>query len=108
MLHRLTRLSPLTLLVLFAVALALAPAAPADAQEADGGDDPAAAGEWFIRKRSPDGVSQIPVDKYVDALNHMKGMPRHSTTTRTMAAPAGAAPAAVLPAWTPLGPGNIG
>jgi hypothetical protein len=107
MAHQLAQLRLLPL-VLFAAALALAPAALAVAQEPDGGDDPAAAGEWFILKRSPDGVSPIPVDKYIDALNHMKGMPRHSTATRTLAPPAAIAPSAVLPAWTSLGPGNIG
>ncbi|PYM24036.1 MAG: hypothetical protein DMD78_10370, partial [Candidatus Rokuibacteriota bacterium] len=86
--------------------------APALAQEEDE-EDLGAALDYFLLKRAPDRVSPIPVEKYTDAFEHMRQMPQHATSTgrqlNPMAAdPQGAAAAAILEGWTPLGPGNIG
>ncbi|HEY2994770.1 MAG TPA: PA14 domain-containing protein [Methylomirabilota bacterium] len=101
---------PFVLLVLGLSLLAFAPAALAQEEEEE---DLGAALDYFLLKRSPDRVSPIPVEKYTDALEHMKQMPQHATSTgrtlKPMAAdPQGAATAAILEGWTPLGPGNIG
>src|SRR5919108_6235395 len=98
-------------LVLGLSLLASVPAAVAQEEEEE--EDLAAALEYFLFKRAPDRVSPIPVEKYTDAFEHMKQMPQHTTSTgrqlKSMAAdPKGAAAAAILEGWTPLGPGNIG
>ena len=83
--------------------------APIAVAQEDVGDDPGEAADYFLLKRSPDGET-LPVDKYQDALDHMKLMPLHSTRSGQTAAPLAANPAAALSlsGWTPLGPGNIG
>jgi len=76
-------------------------------------DQPAEANEYFLLKRSPDGHSPIHVQRYLDAIEHMKRMPQYSTANRTMLPSlrqmqtASIEPEA-LGAWTQLGPGNIG
>jgi len=101
------RLAAQSALLLVLLVLCLAP--PVLGQEEDEGDDPGRAVDFFLFKRSPDGET-FPVDKYVEALEHMKAMPRHVTSSGQTLSPsaAAAAPAAVLQTWTPLGPGNIG
>src|SRR5205823_6246603 len=60
----------------------------------DDGDDPGLAVDYFNLKRSPDRVSPPPLEKYVDALQHMSLMPQHATRSNRMLAPAAAEPAA--------------
>jgi hypothetical protein len=76
-------------------------------------DQPDEANEYFLLKRSPDGRSPIQVQRYLDAIEHVKRMPHYSTADKTNLPPfsenrtASVEPQA-LGAWTPLGPGNIG
>ena len=76
-------------------------------------DQPEEASEFYLLKRSPDGHSPVPVQRYLDAIERVKRMPQYSTAART-ALPslrelqvASIEPNA-LGTWTPLGPGNIG
>lgn len=50
---------------------------------------------FFAFKRAGPGGDSIPFERYLQAHEHVRRMPPHST-------------AAVLGGWTPLGPGNIG
>jgi hypothetical protein len=82
-------------------------------KEAVAFDQPDEANEYFLLKRSPDGQSPIQVQRYLEAIEHMKRMPQYSTANRTNLPPLGEIQAAAvepqaLGAWTPLGPGNIG
>jgi len=81
-------------------------------KEAVAFDEPAEADEFFLLKRSPDG-QPIQIQRYLDAIEHMKRMPQYSTADRTRLPSLGEMQAAgvepeALGAWTPLGPGNIG
>ena len=76
-------------------------------------DQPEEASEYFLLKRSPDGHSPIPFQRYLDAIEHMNRMPQYSTANRTILPPlkemktASVNPES-LGTWTSLGPGNIG
>lgn len=76
-------------------------------------DEPEEAAEFFQMKRSPDGHSPVPVERYIRAIEHTKEMLQYSLATRA-ALPsenkmrAAAIEPEALGAWTPLGPGNIG
>jgi hypothetical protein len=81
-------------------------------KEAVAFDEPAEADEFFLLKRSPDG-HPIQIQRYLDAIEHMKRMPQYSTADRTRLPSLGEMQAAgvgpqALGAWTPLGPGNVG
>jgi hypothetical protein len=52
-------------------------------KEAIAYDQPAEANEFFLLKRSPDGHSPVPVQRYLDAIERMKRMPQYSTANRT-------------------------
>src|SRR5215471_9227840 len=76
-------------------------------------DQPAEANEYYLLKRSPDGHSPIPVNRYLDAIERGNRMPQYSTASRTrlpsireMQTTSIATQS--LGAWTALGPGNIG
>lgn len=75
-------------------------------------DQPAEAQEFFLKKRSPDGLSPISAQQYLRARDQMKGMPVYSTATGTLVGVAGdlspVPSAGTLGAWQPLGPGNVG
>lgn len=80
-------------------------------------DSPDEALELYRRKRAPLGEQEIPVERYLRALEAMRIMPQHSTArgavlpSRAALSAQGISPlsaAASLGAWTPLGPGNIG
>ncbi len=75
-------------------------------------DQPAEAQEFFLQKRSPDGVSPISARDYMKARERMDGMPVYSTAAGTFVArPEGPPPppaAGTLGAWQALGPGNVG
>ncbi len=76
-------------------------------------DKPREAMEFFLKKRVPEGEKDLPVEKYFEAIEQMRGMERFSTAQgratmggERLAAPIG--PQTNAAAWTPLGPGNIG
>lgn len=75
-------------------------------------DQPAEAQQFFLRKRSPDGVSPISAQQYLRARDQMKGMPVYSTASGTLVGSAGdlspVPNAGTLGAWQALGPGNVG
>src|SRR5438093_2663430 len=78
-------------------------------------DQPSERQEFFALKRVPPGESGIPVERYLQAREQMKGMPLHSTAGGAVRHPSAAelginfdTAAAFLGPWTPLGPGNIG
>jgi len=83
-------------------------------------DKPREATRYFIQKRLPEGEKDLPIERYFEAQEQMRGMPHFSTaldrmvTNReSLTAPLSAAemsPDAATPGavWTPLGPGNIG
>jgi hypothetical protein len=76
-------------------------------------DQPGEAEEYHRMKRAPAGQSAIPVERYLDAAEHIKQMPLYSTAASRFLPPGeqtdpGEIQAMALTAWTPLGPGNIG
>lgn len=75
-------------------------------------DQPREAMEFFRLKRLPEGMKNIPIEKYLEAGERMKGMARYSSlldrklgAEESLNLTAGGAQAGV---WQPLGPGNIG
>jgi uncharacterized protein (TIGR03437 family) len=74
-------------------------------------DEPGGAAEFFRDKRAPVGTTELPMERYFAAREHASRMPQYSSVEGRLA-PARAAMTreelAALPAWTPLGPGNIG
>src|SRR5512135_765538 len=77
-------------------------------------DDPAGARRFFLEKRSPDGVSPIPLAWYLEARDRLNRMPGYSTRTgrslpsRQALAAGGRTPLSGLGTWASLGPGNVG
>jgi photosystem II stability/assembly factor-like uncharacterized protein len=74
-------------------------------------DSPREAAEFFRLKRLPEGATELPVEKYFEAQEQMRTMPQYSTVEDRML-PARAAmnkqDLEALPAWTELGPNNVG
>jgi uncharacterized protein (TIGR03437 family) len=74
-------------------------------------DEPGEAAEFFRDKRAPAGATELPIERYLVAQEHARRMPQYSSVEGRRL-PARAAMTreelAALPAWTPLGPGNIG
>ncbi|MGH9766905.1 MAG: WD40/YVTN/BNR-like repeat-containing protein, partial [Blastocatellia bacterium] len=72
--------------------------------------------QHFIQKRLPEDEKGLPIEKYFEAQERMRGMRHFSTAldrfvtnSENLTAPLSAAEAAPNGAnWTPLGPGNIG
>jgi hypothetical protein len=93
----------------------------AEKEHSEFGERPDERQRFFLRKRSPDGVSPLPMEKYVKALEHVDQMPQYSTEAgqilpsrvelrrniRGLGAVATAAGPA-LGTWSWLGPGNVG
>src|SRR5215831_5067117 len=77
-------------------------------------DQPEQAEEFFALKRSTDGISHIPIERYLRAMRKVKRMARHSTPLDAMlpseeqARKQGFVEPEFLGSWTQLGPGNIG
>jgi|GEM_PF-261746 len=80
--------------------------------ESEGADDPDKALEYFLQKRLPEGETELPLERYVEAMEEMRQMPLHSTADNrwvTREELRNATPDQQrLGAWTWLGPGNIG
>ncbi|MGE0131649.1 MAG: Ig-like domain-containing protein [Blastocatellales bacterium] len=75
-------------------------------------DQPGEAAEFYRLKRLPEGETEIPVERYFEAREQMRQMPRYSTK-RNLLLPSRAemkngSEEAASAEWTPLGPGNIG
>ncbi|HTO12128.1 MAG TPA: hypothetical protein VMQ51_11190, partial [Candidatus Binatia bacterium] len=78
-------------------------------------DQPNERQEFFALKRRAPGEQDLPVERYLQAREHMRLMPLHSTAGGDVRHPSTSAlgidfptAAAFLGSWTPLGPGNIG
>jgi photosystem II stability/assembly factor-like uncharacterized protein len=79
-------------------------------------DEPAEAAEYLRQRRAPAGQKDVPVERYLQALQKMQSMQRYSTANRAVLPPRAAAgngissatDASVLNGWSALGPGNIG
>jgi uncharacterized protein (TIGR03437 family) len=76
-------------------------------------DQPDKAFEYFMQKRLPEGETELPFERYVEAMEAMEQMPLHSTAdnrwVQSRSELAGLAPDQQrLGTWTWLGPGNIG
>ena len=74
-------------------------------------DSPREAAEFFRLKRLPEGATELPIEKYFEAQEQMRLMPQYSTAEDRLL-PARATmnkqQLEALPAWTQLGPNNIG
>ncbi|HQR32233.1 MAG TPA: hypothetical protein PLK30_05820, partial [Blastocatellia bacterium] len=72
-------------------------------------DKPNEALEFFRLKRLAAGQTEIPTEKYLLAYRQMELMPRHSFgDDKLQPSRKQAGKSLALPAWTSLGPGNIG
>ena len=77
-------------------------------------DQPAEAQEFYVLKRAAPGEKVLHPEKYLEALEHMRRMPRYSTAQGEFLLPlaeskgSGGPGALALGSWTALGPGNIG
>jgi hypothetical protein len=78
-------------------------------------DSPGEAMEYYLQKRLPEGMTALPVERYVAAREQADRMEQYSTIldqhlpSRNEMRAGGDAKAAVLAGnWTNLGPGNIG
>src|SRR5262249_4294869 len=77
-------------------------------------DQPEQAEEFFALKRSTDGISHIPIERYLRAMRKARRMPRHSTPLDAMLPSEEQNPKQcfvepeLFGSWTQLGPGNIG
>ena len=72
-------------------------------------DKPNEALEFFRLKRLAAGQTEIPTEKYLLAYRQMELMPRHSFgDDKLQPSRKQAGKSAALPAWTSLGPGNVG
>ena len=72
-------------------------------------DQPNEALEYFLSKRLPAGVTEFPIEKYLEAAEQLRSFPQYST--RRSSGPDDGAlltDGSALETWTPLGPGNIG
>jgi len=77
-----------------------------------GADEPDEAMRHYLRKRLPEGETELPVEKYFEAQEQMRLMPQYSTALdrqwASRAEMAAEPDQQRLGAWTALGPGNIG
>ena len=72
-------------------------------------DKPSEALEFFRLKRLAEGDTEIPVEKYLAAYRQMELMPQHTFGNDTLLpSRKQMGKNVVLPAWTSLGPGNVG
>ncbi len=72
-------------------------------------DKPDEALEFFRLKRLMPGQTEMPMERYFQAYRQMELMPRHSFGDNSLqASRKQAGKSLALPAWTSLGPGNVG
>jgi hypothetical protein len=86
-----------------------------EAEESDGDDgglrfdSPREAQSFYLARRLPPGVSELPVEQLLAAQEQSRHMAHQSSITQTRFAPGDAFEASIQsPTWTPLGPGNVG
>ncbi len=81
-------------------------------RESKRADDPDRAMQYFLQKRLPEGETELPIERYVEAMEEMRRMPLHSTADNRWATREELRNMSPdqqrLGAWTSLGPGNIG
>lgn len=81
-------------------------------EDRDRFDDPGAAAEYYRLTRLPTGATELPMERYQEALVHMAQMRRYSTASNQLVPSRKEAgqdmPEASLGTWSSLGPGNIG
>ena len=78
-----------------------------------GADMPGEAMDYFIKRRLPEGETELPMERYLEAQAAMQEMPLYSTASNRMVASRAALKSLApeqqrLGTWTWLGPGNIG
>lgn len=66
------------------------------------------AADHFLRKRLPEGMDQLPVERYEEAMRQMSEMRRYSTSLGRHFSPRERLSPDALGVWSFLGPGNIG
>ena len=81
-----------------------------DAKETEAGEreDAEDAREFFLRKRLPEGLTQLPMDRYLTAHEHIAAMPAYSIPAGAVVSLQAPAPAIAGQGWTALGPGDFG
>jgi uncharacterized protein (TIGR03437 family) len=79
---------------------------------AEPNDEPDEAMKYYRQKRLPEGETELPIERYLEAKEQMDAMPQYSTELGrflpTRAELAAYPDQQRLGAWTALGPGNIG
>src|SRR5689334_20109430 len=80
------------------------PVAPPEDKDADE-DSYREAAEFYLLKRVAPG-QELPVERYLQAKQHVERMPRYSVGERRFVAHGAAAPGVSVGNWQPLGPGN--
>ncbi len=75
-------------------------------------DEPDKAMQYYLQKRLPEGETELPLERYLEAMEQMQQMPLHSTADARWVTREGLRASAPdqqrLGTWTWLGPGNIG
>ena len=75
-------------------------------------DEPDKAMQYHLQKRLPEGETELPLERYVEAMEQMQQMPVHSTADNRWMSQQELRTASPeqqrLGTWTWLGPGNIG
>ncbi|MBL8189457.1 MAG: hypothetical protein JNK38_15715 [Acidobacteria bacterium] len=74
-------------------------------------DQPDKAMQYFLRKRLPEGETELPIEKYFEAMEAMQQMNVFSTAENRLLSNTELKSSPEQPrlgTWTPLGPGNIG
>ncbi len=74
-------------------------------------DEPDKAMQYYLRRRLPEGETQLPVEKYFEAMEAMQQMNVFSTADNRLLTREELKSSLEQPrlgTWTPLGPGNIG
>jgi photosystem II stability/assembly factor-like uncharacterized protein len=75
-------------------------------------DEPDQAIRYYLQKRLPEGETELPVERYFEAMEEMRQMPLHSTADNRLFSREElrklGPDQSRLGAWTSLGPGNIG
>ncbi len=75
-------------------------------------DEPDKAIQYYLQKRLPEGETDLPVERYFEAMDEMRQMPLHSTVDNRLFSREemrrNGFEQQRLGQWTSLGPGNIG
>lgn len=89
-----------------------APVAPTAPHVEDLEDEAGEAAEYYLNKRIPRNETELPVERYFQAIEKMRRMPMYSSKARAFTPierdAKGKERNVSLGTWTPLGPGNIG